>query len=190
MNKPSSLTSSSPSSLTETSQRPKDSDSQRIKIEVYTDGGYFEKQDLGGWGAVIFKQDQEIERESDWQKKTSSLEMELMAAVSALDCVQNRITFDPNFYCITLYTDSRILIEGLTQKIHLWRQNHWIHKSGNPVKYQALWESLERLTKQFQVTWQWVKAHNGNEGNTIADALARQAMLSRLDHNNMTNQHL
>jgi len=154
-----------------------------VNIEIYTDGGYFEKWDVGGWGSVIFQQNVEIERVSDWQKKTSSLEMELKAAVNALDVLQTKIEPIQTPYQVTLYTDSRILIEGLTQKIHLWRQNHWIHKSGNPVKYQTLWETLERLTHQYQVVWQWVKGHSGNKGNAIADGLAREAVMNRLSHN-------
>ncbi len=164
------------------------SDTSPLNIEIYTDGGYFEKLDVGGWGSVIFKQKREIERVSDWQKQTSSLEMELKAAVSALDILHHKIKPSHPNYQVTLYTDSRILIEGLTQKIHLWRQNHWVHKSGNPVKYQSLWEKLEQLTHQYQVVWQWVKGHNGNEGNTIADGLAREAVMNRLN-NSHHNEH-
>ena len=151
-----------------------------LKIDIYTDGGYFEKLDIGGWGSVIFKQNQEIERVSDWQKQTSSLEMELKAAVNALDQLHDKVGADYPNCQVTLYTDSRILIEGLTEKIHRWRDDQWVHKSGNPVKYQSLWENLERLTHQYQVIWQWVKGHNGNKGNTIADGLAREAVMNRL----------
>jgi len=52
---------------------------------IYTDGGYFEKQDIGGWGLVIFKNNQEVLRDSGWQRQTSSLEMELFAAQKALE---------------------------------------------------------------------------------------------------------
>jgi len=155
---------------------------ESIQIHIYSDGGYFEKQDIGGWGSVIFKQEKELTRLSDWQKQTSSLEMELKAALNALQQFESlsRQEDKPN-YQITLFTDSRILIEGLSQKIHLWRQNDWVHKSGNPVKYQTLWESLEAITKQYEVHWQWVKGHNGDLGNTIADQLAREAVMNRLN---------
>lgn len=158
--------------------------SESIQINIYSDGGYFEKQDIGGWGSVIFQQDQELSRLSDWQKHTSSLEMELKAAAKALEAVEQMINQQIKPDCqITLHTDSRILIEGLSQKIHLWRQNAWVHKSGNQVKYQALWESLEKFTLAYQVKWQWVKGHNGNLGNTIADQLAREAVMQRIQAN-------
>ncbi|GKT11575.1 MAG: ribonuclease HI [Thiomicrorhabdus sp.] len=157
-----------------------------VEFSIYTDGGYFEKQDLGGWGSVIYQQGQELLRQSDWQKHTSSLEMELKAAVKGLESLQSYLQTEqlplspPAQFQITLFTDSRILIEGLSEKITHWRLNNWIHKSGNRVKYQTLWEMLESLTQQLQVKWQWVKGHNGNLGNTIADQLARKAVMQRL----------
>ncbi|MCF6345363.1 MAG: ribonuclease HI [Thiomicrorhabdus sp.] len=154
---------------------------ESIQIHIYSDGGYFEKQDVGGWGAVIFKQKQELQRLSGWQKQSSSLEMELKAALNALQQFDNSLSSKmPVHYQITLFTDSRILIEGLSQKIRHWRKNDWIHKSGNPIKYKTLWEALDTLTQQYQINWQWVKGHNGNYGNTLADQLAREAVTERL----------
>ncbi len=152
-----------------------------IQIHLYSDGGYFEKQNIGGWGAVIFKNNQEYMRLSGWQKITSSLEMELTAACNALHQLKKispPLSSAPSFH-ITLFTDSRILIEGLQYKIQLWRQHHWVHKSGNLVKYQALWETLDQLTQEHNVTWQWVKGHNGDLGNELADQLAREAITER-----------
>jgi len=168
---------------------------QAISFDIYTDGGYFEKHDLGGWGSVIYQQGVESIRVSGWQKKTCSLEMELKAslnglkqieellskAVQARSNLESAIASSTAQYSITLYTDSRILIEGLSQKIHLWRDKNWIHKSGNPVKFRALWEQIERLTQAHQVKWLWVKGHNGNTGNTLADDLARDAVMTRLE---------
>ncbi|VAW50037.1 Ribonuclease HI [hydrothermal vent metagenome] len=173
------------------------------QIHIYSDGSYFEKQNIGGWGAVIFKATpsqkidtrvpssleqsqstlppppfQELSRLSGCKKHTCSLEMELEAACNALQSLKkllnltNQKTTDT--YQITLFTDSRVLLEGLNKKMPLWRQKKWIHKSGNPVKYQFLWESLDELTQQYQVSWRWVKGHSGNLGNTLADQLARE----------------
>ncbi|NPA71185.1 MAG: ribonuclease HI [Gammaproteobacteria bacterium] len=172
---------------------------QVISFDIYTDGGYFEKHDLGGWGSVIYQQDVESIRVSGWQKKTCSLEMELKASLNGLKqieellskAMQTRPSLESSIACstaqysITLYTDSRILIEGLSQKIHLWRAKNWIHKSGNPVKFRCLWEQIEQLTLVNHVHWKWVKGHNGNRGNTLADGLARAAVINKL-----TSAHL
>lgn len=149
---------------------------------IYTDGGYFEKQDIGGWGLVIFQNDKEIYRDSGWQRQTSSLEMELIAAHKALEYIQNQNKQDSKApqSCKTLYTDSRIIIEGLTQKYALWCQNQWRVKSGKTVVYKDLWQTLSNLTQNLDVEWKWVKGHNGNQGNTIADQLAREAVIQRI----------
>ncbi|BCN93214.1 ribonuclease H [Thiomicrorhabdus immobilis] len=152
------------------------------KFAIYTDGGYFEKQDIGGWGLVIFQNDEEIYRNSGWQRHTSSLEMELTAARKALEYIQsqNKAASKSPVSCKTLYTDSRIIIEGLTQKYTLWCENQWRVKSGKTVVYKELWQSLSNLTQHLDVEWKWVKGHNGNQGNTIADQLARDAVIHRI----------
>ncbi|MCF6344868.1 MAG: ribonuclease HI [Thiomicrorhabdus sp.] len=154
-----------------------------ILIHLYSDGSYFEKNKIGGWGAVLFKATpslHEVSRISGHKLNTCSLEMELIAADNALKLLKKQLDISTDKialgYHITLFTDSRVLLEGLNQKIQHWRQKNWIHKSGNPVKYQSLWESLDALTQQYQVTWCWVKGHNGNLGNTLADQLARDAV--------------
>jgi len=149
-----------------------------MKFHIYTDGGYFEKHDIGGWGLVIFENDKEVYRASGWQKQTSSLEMELVAAHKALEHVE-RLSSSHISPRKTLYTDSRIIIEGLTQKYAIWCKNQWKVKSGKTVIYKELWQALSHLTEQQKVTWRWVKGHNGNLGNTIADNLAREAVIKR-----------
>ncbi len=150
-----------------------------IPIHIYSDGSYFEKKSTGGWGAVLFEATptlHELSRISGTKHHTCSLEMELTAAYNGLKLLEKVLknSSEKNDQ-ITIFTDSRVLLEGLEQKIQHWRQKKWIHKSGNPVKYQSLWESLDSLTQKYQVNWCWVKGHNGNLGNTLADQLAREA---------------
>lgn len=150
-------------------------------FQIYTDGGYFEKQDIGGWGFVLFQDDQELYRDSGWKKQTSSLEMELIAAQKALQAyqeIQNQNSVNA-IEPITLFTDSKILIEGLTLKYPIWCQNEWRVKSGKTVIYKSLWQALDTLSKELCVQLSWVKGHNGNHGNSVADTLARQAILNR-----------
>ncbi|WP_373017192.1 ribonuclease H [Thiomicrorhabdus sp.] len=142
-------------------------------LAVYTDGGYVAKQDIGGWGVVIIDQNNQHQRFSGWQRHTSSLEMELQAAVHALEHIRES---SQNDIPIQLFTDSKILIEGLDYKIRQYRQQKWIHKSGRPVESRSLWERLEHLTNTLKVTVKWVKGHKNTPGNLIADQLAREAI--------------
>lgn len=148
-------------------------------FQIYTDGGYFEKLDAGGWGVVIYQNNQEIFRASGWQKHTSSLEMELLAARKGIELL-SQFEKTASTLSNTLYTDSRILIEGLTLKYPTWCKNQWKVKSGKTVVYKELWQSLSQLACQQNIQWQWVKAHSGNTGNTLADQLARDAVMQRI----------
>jgi len=145
-------------------------------IHIYTDGGYFEKLDVGGWGLVIYENNQEIYRDSGWQRQTSSLEMELFAAHQALKQLKH---LESNSVCNTLYTDSRVVIEGLSEKYAIWCKNQWKVKSGKTVVYKELWQKISLLSEQHKIAWKWVKGHNGNQGNTLADQLARDAVMNR-----------
>ena len=146
-------------------------------FDIYTDGGYFHKKDMGGWACVIYKNNQEIFRNSGFKKQTSSLEMELMAAHQALSSLAKLTDSKTQDTSIKIHTDSRIIIEGLHDKYQTWCDNDWKVKSGKTVVYKELWQTLSEQGKQLKVDWQWVKGHNGNIGNTLADQLARDAVL-------------
>lgn len=153
-------------------------------LHIYTDGGYVAKDDMGGWGVIITEYVQNcktIHQYSGRQRHTSSLEMELMAAVQGLEQIiekrkgqQPAIKGEP--FNITLYTDSKILLEGLEGKIERYRQQNWMHKSGRPVASRRLWERLQELTQTLNVQVKWIKGHSRHEGNLQADALARSAI--------------
>ncbi|MGC2237135.1 MAG: RNase H family protein [Pyrinomonadaceae bacterium] len=56
--------------------------------------------------------------------------------------------------------------------------------SGNFRKKANLdwWEKLEKAAKKHQITWEWVKGHNGHEIQEVVDTLARKtAELGRVD---------
>lgn len=106
-----------------------------------------------------------------------------MAAVQALSKVKTQIADTlkfKEFESVILHTDSKILIEGLEGKIERYRQQSWLHLSGRPVESKTLWEKFDQLTDQLNVTVKWVKGHNGNLGNQMADELARQAIQTHL----------
>ena len=146
-------------------------------MELFSDGGYISKLNIGGWGVVMIKNNQTY-TDMGACRTHSSLEMELLAAVNALEIAQTALK--PN-QSMTLHTDSRILIEGLEGKIERYKQQNWLHLSGRPVESRNLWERFEKLTQQLNVRVKWIKGHNGNPGNHLADQLARQAIETYLD---------
>ena len=78
---------------------------------------------------------------------------------------------------IEVYTDSKYLCDGITLWIKNWKKNGW--KSGsNKIKNIDIWQELDDVASQLDVRWHWVKGHNGDYYNEMADSLAREAIKS------------
>ncbi|MSQ17431.1 MAG: ribonuclease HI, partial [Dehalococcoidia bacterium] len=77
---------------------------------------------------------------------------------------------------VVLYSDSSLVINTMTKG---WKRN----------KNQDLWEHLDRLARGKQITWKWVRGHNGTPGNELADSIAsREADLPRLPADDATGR--
>jgi len=77
---------------------------------------------------------------------------------------------------VTIHTDSRYLMDGVTQWMKRWKANGWKTADKKPVKNNDLWLALDEATAPHQVTWRWVKGHSDHVENNRADALARAAI--------------
>ena len=99
-------------------------------------------------------------------KETTNQIMELTAAIQALDSLKRKNVE------ITIFTDSKYVIDGITKWIFGWLKNNWSTASKKPVANRTLWEELFDLTKNQNVDWVWVKGHAGVLGNEKADSLA------------------
>ena len=91
--------------------------------------------------------------------------MELTAAIEGL-------AFTPSGCQVEVVTDSRYLIDGITQWIHNWRRRGWRRADGKPVLNRELWEPLLELVEGRKVAWRWVEGHTGHEENERCDMLA------------------
>lgn len=135
------------------------------KITIYTDGSCLGNPGPGGWGAILQCNGEEKEI-SGAKKDTTNNQMEMQAAIEALKTL--------NAPCeISLYTDSKYLKDGITSWIHGWKRNNWKNSKKEPVKNKELWLILDGLVRDHKITWNWVKAHAGNELNERVDDLAR-----------------
>lgn len=137
-------------------------------IAIFTDGACRGNPGPGGWGALLRYGDRE-KKISGGEFDTTNNRMEMMAAIQALMTVQENCRID-------IYTDSQYLQKGMTEWLPNWKKRHWKKKDNKPVKNVDLWQSLDREIERHQVTWHWVKAHNGHVENELVDALANQAI--------------
>lgn len=144
---------------------------QRIKtvrkLTIYTDGSCNPNPGAGGWGYAIFEDGRAPIEVFGGELKTTNNQMELAAAVMALQALESRAE-------VTIYTDSQYVRKGITSWIKGWKRNGWLTASRQPVKNQELWQALEKVCANHLITWKWVKGHNGSAGNELADRLAAQ----------------
>ena len=135
-------------------------------VELYTDGACRGNPGPGGWGALIKFNGHEKELWGGEQDTTNN-RMELMAAIQGLDF----LTRDCQ---VKLYTDSKYVMQGITEWIHNWKKKGWKTAARKPVKNADLWQLLDKARDRHEIEWIWVKGHSGHDGNERADLLANR----------------
>ncbi len=137
-----------------------------VRVEIFTDGACSGNPGAGGWGAILRYKDVEKEL-SGGEAQTTNNRMELMAVIEALSALKRPCN-------ISLYTDSKYVMSGVTEWLANWKQNGWrTANKKQAVKNIDLWQRLDELTGQHEIRWIWVKGHNGHAENERCDALAR-----------------
>ena len=136
-------------------------------IKIYTDGSCLNNPGNGGWAAII-NDNGIIIKISGNEKDTTNNKMELMAPIKALKKIKKKDK-------IEIYTDSKYVKLGITDWIYKWSKNNWQTSKKENVKNKELWVELFDLSKSFEISWVWVKAHAGNHLNEEVDSLAKKA---------------
>jgi ribonuclease HI len=143
------------------------------KVVIYTDGACSGNPGKGGWGAVL-NYNGKTKEISGFQEDATNNQMELLAAIKALETLKEECEVD-------LYTDSKYLQNGITEWTKKWLKNGWKTNNNKQVKNIELWQNLIELTNKHKVNWKWVKGHSGDKYNDIADKLASEAIKKMLE---------
>ncbi len=135
---------------------------------MYTDGACSGNPGPGGWGAVLMsgKHRKELFGGS---RETTNNRMEMMAVIRGAEAIKRGDSID-------IYTDSKYVMQGMTEWVEGWKKRGWKTAAKQPVKNVDLWQRLEQALERHQVNWHWVKGHSGVAENERADELARQGI--------------
>jgi ribonuclease HI len=137
-------------------------------IVIYTDGACKGNPGPGGWGAVLRSGSHEKQIHGG-EKLTTNNRMEISAVIFALRSLKQRST-------VELWTDSQYVQKGVTEWLEGWKKRGWRTASKDPVKNADLWQELDALLPDHDISWHWVRGHNGHPGNELADQLANKGV--------------
>ncbi len=139
-------------------------------VDLFTDGACAGNPGPGGWGAILRYNGHEKELRGG-NSATTNNRMELTAVIEGLAALKSACA-------VTVHTDSKYVMDGVTQYLANWKAKGWKTSAKKPVKNVDLWEALDAELQKHQVAWIWVKGHAGHPENERADALARAGIPS------------
>ena len=138
------------------------------QVTIYTDGACSGNPGPGGWGAILMYGAHKREL-SGGEADTTNNRMELMAAIVGLEALVKPCQ-------VELYSDSKYLTDAFNQHwIDGWLKRGWKKSDKSPVKNKDLWSRLLVAMEPHQVTFHWVKGHDGHPENERCDRLATTA---------------
>ncbi|MGZ5051758.1 MAG: ribonuclease HI [Methylobacter sp.] len=133
-------------------------------VIIYTDGACRGNPGPGGWGAILSYKGN-VKELYGGEPETTNNRMELMAAIQALEALNKPCN-------VQLNTDSKYVMQGITEWIANWKKRGWKTASKTPVKNEDLWRRLDTAIQRHNIEWAWVKGHSGHKDNDRADELA------------------
>lgn len=139
------------------------------QVEIFSDWG--SNPNPWKWGYWVILHYKWIKKEfSAGYKFTTNNRMELTWAITWLEKLKTKSR-------VKIYTDSQYTINGIEKWwAKKWKENTWYRtKTQKAVNYD-LWDKLLDLVSKHEVTFHWVKWHNGHIENERCDQLATQAM--------------
>lgn len=135
------------------------------EIQIYTDGACSGNPGKGGWGAILVYNNHEKEI-SGGEENTTNNRMELTAVIEALKLLKEPCK-------VVLTTDSKYVCDAINKGwLYSWKSNGWKKADKKPALNVDLWEMLLPLLEVHQITFNWVKGHNGHPYNERCDKLA------------------
>lgn len=137
-------------------------------VELFTDGACSGNPGRGGYG-VILKYGENKKELSGGFLLTTNNRMELTAVIVGLKALKEPCAVD-------LYSDSKYITDALNKGwLDSWQSRGWKKADKSPVQNADLWRSLLPLIEMHNITWHWIKGHDGHPENERCDFLARTA---------------
>lgn len=133
-------------------------------IEIFTDGSCLGNPGTGGYGAIV-RGLGEIDIElSGGDSYTTNNRMEMTAVYAAFAELNKHNLSDSK---ITVQTDSMLIVNTFTK--------NWKKKENKDIWAMIESEYVKLYSRNNQITFKWIKGHNGHIENERCDVLAKLA---------------
>lgn len=130
-------------------------------LELYCDGSAEERVGKpGGWAFLVVRSEEVLLTKNGGSPSTTSLVMELEAALAGLREVVARGWHLVN--SVELICDSSIALDVAAGRFM-------------PKRHEALAKALREMAVEARASTRWVRAHSGHRWNEVVDALAHEA---------------
>ncbi len=137
------------------------------KVQLITDGACLGNPGKGGWAFILRYGSHKLEAFGS-EPHTTNNRMELTAVSEGMKRLKQACD-------VEIVTDSQYVKNGMQTWIHNWKRNGWRTSDKKPVVNQDLWEALDQLVSEHQVSWTWTKGHASHDDNNRCDELAARA---------------
>lgn len=144
------------------------------RINCYTDGSAM-ANGFGGPGThafVVVEDNKLLYEYAEGVESTTNNRQELEAVIACMKHI-HEIQDKRNWCMVTIHTDSSYVFTGCTEWIYGWASRNF-QRSGKPIPNADLWEKIwnQSLGRFY---FNWVKGHDKNKWNNLADSLCREA---------------
>ncbi|MFH5804303.1 ribonuclease HI [Alienimonas sp. DA493] len=145
-------------------------------VTLFTDGACRGNPGPGGWSFILRHDASGKEKEgSGGEALTTNNRMELCGVIEGLKSLNTRTR-------VEVVTDSTYVAKGSAEWMPGWKKNGWRRrvkgKGWGEVKNVDLWQELDGLLAEHDVTFRVVRGHSGHAENERCDELAVAAAKS------------
>ncbi len=142
------------------------------EVELYTDGACSRNPGPGGWAFIL--RDTKTRKEltgAGGERDSTNNRMELKAVIEGLKALKKQCR-------VSLYSDSKYVLQGLQEWMAGWKRKGWVRMEGKqkkPIKNIELWQELDVLAGQHKLSYHHVRGHSGHIENERCDVMAVEA---------------
>lgn len=156
-------------------------DTNNTTAYIYTDGacnGNGQKNAVGGWAFVCDRYDEAEGKRTQTTRYGGAVGItnNIMELTAVLEGLKHFFLTMDIVEDLVIFSDSKYITKCIKDKWYIkWESNGWRNSKGEDVANRELWEHILWYWRQIgvnTVNFKWVKGHNGNLFNEMADTLA------------------